>query len=142
MKIQWPTRRARESSGSASGLPGLNDCLRRARYPRPLNREAQSLLSHPETELDEPDVAIALRYDGGADDLPRISAAGRGPIARQILAVADRHGVAVRRDRALAEVLAPLEIGSAIPVAAFAAVAEILAHLYRTDRALAAERRP
>lgn len=89
--------------------------------------------------VDEPEVAIALRYEAGGD-APRVTASGRGAIARQMLQVADEHGVAVRHDRALAEVLAPLEIGSVIPVAAFAAVAEIIAQLYRVDRSMSADR--
>ena len=84
--------------------------------------------------------AIALGYDSVSDDLPRVIASGRGAIARQMLAIAEHHGVPVEHDRPLAELLHPLELGSPIPTAAFAAVAEILAHLYRADRALAAER--
>lgn len=90
--------------------------------------------------MNRTEVAIALGYDAAGDDLPRVTATGRGAIARQMLAVAQQHGVAVRQDRALAELLQPLDVGSPIPLAAFAAVAEILAHLYRTDRALARER--
>ena len=60
-------------------------------------------------------------------------AKGHGPIAEQIIAVAKEHGVAVRRDRDLVDVLDRLEINTPIPVAAFAAVAEILAHLYRVN---------
>lgn len=89
--------------------------------------------------MDEVEVAVALHYGTGGD-VPRVTASGRGRIARQMVEVAGRHGVAVRHDEALAEVLAPLEVGSAIPVAAFAAVAEILAQLYRIDRSLAAGR--
>lgn len=81
----------------------------------------------------DPDTAVALRYDPKGDDLPRIVAKGRGAIADQIIAVAKEHGVAVRRDQDLVEVLDRLEINAPIPVAAFAAVAEILAHLYRVN---------
>lgn len=89
--------------------------------------------------MDEPEIAIALHYESGGE-VPTVVASGRRAIARQMLEVADAHGVAIQRDQALAELLAPLEVGSPIPIAAFAAVAEIMAHLYRVDRALAAER--
>jgi flagellar biosynthesis protein len=85
----------------------------------------------------EPDLAIALRYEPEGDDAPRVTAKGRGAIAAQIIAVARDHGVAVRQDRSLAQLLSSLEVDSPIPVAAFAAVAEILAHLYRVDQQLA-----
>lgn len=87
--------------------------------------------------MEDPDLAIALRYDCGGDEAPRVAAKGRGAIAAQIVAVARDHGVAVRRDRGLAQLLASVEIDSPIPVAAFAAVAEILAVLYRVDQQLA-----
>jgi flagellar biosynthesis protein len=84
----------------------------------------------------DPDVAVALRYDADGDDLPRVVAKGHGAVAEQIIAVAKAHGVVVRRDRDLVEVLDRLDINAPIPVAAFAAVAEILAHLYRVNDAL------
>ena len=87
--------------------------------------------------MEEPVLAVALRYAGDDDDIPRITASGRGAVARQICEVAEAHGVTVRRDGDLARVLAELEVGSPIPLAAFAAVAEILAHLYRTNAAMA-----
>lgn len=87
--------------------------------------------------MEDPDLAIALRYHPDGDDAPRITAKGRGAIAAQIVAVARDHGVAVRRDRSLAQLLASVEIDSPIPVAAFTAVAEILALLYRVDQQLA-----
>jgi flagellar biosynthesis protein len=40
----------------------------------------------------------------------------------------------VRRDAELVQVLAALDVGRPIPAAAFAAVAEILAYLYRLDK--------
>ena len=92
--------------------------------------------------MEDPDLAIALRYHPGVDDAPRLSAKGRGAIAAQIVAVARDHGVAIRRDRSLAQSLGTLEIDSPIPVAAFAAVAEILVHRYRVDRQLAASHGP
>lgn len=81
----------------------------------------------------DPDVAVALGYERDGDNLPRVLAKGRGAIAAQIVAVAEEHGIAIRRDEDLVEVLDRLEIDAPIPVAAFAAVAEILAHLYRVN---------
>ncbi len=82
---------------------------------------------------EDPTTAVALGYERDSDDLPRVLAKGRGAIAAQIIAIAEDHGVAVHRDEDLVEVLDRLEINAPIPVAAFAAVAEILAHLYRLN---------
>lgn len=82
---------------------------------------------------EDPNTAVALRYDPADDHLPRVVAKGRGAVAEQIIAVAEEHGVTIRRDGDLVEVLDQLDIDAPIPVAAFAAVAEILAHLYRVN---------
>lgn len=79
-------------------------------------------------------VAVALRHERGRDHIPRIVASGRGAIAEQILAVAFAEGVKVRQDADLAEVLSALDVGSDIPLEAFAAVAEILSYIYRANQ--------
>ncbi|MGI9490821.1 MAG: EscU/YscU/HrcU family type III secretion system export apparatus switch protein [Geminicoccaceae bacterium] len=82
---------------------------------------------------DDSSKAVALRYERKGDDLPKVVAKGRGAIADQIIAVAKENGVVVRQDQDLVDILDQLEINAPIPVAAFAAVAEILAHLYRIN---------
>jgi flagellar biosynthesis protein len=86
--------------------------------------------------MEDPDLAVALSYDPERAAAPRVVAKGRGALAAQIVAIARDHGVAIRQDRDLAALLSTLEIDCPIPVAAFAAVAEILAHLYRANREL------
>ena len=57
--------------------------------------------------------AAALRYEGtGA---PKIVAAGRGHVAERILEAAREAGVPIRDNRALAESLAKLQLGTEIP---------------------------
>lgn len=88
----------------------------------------------------DPKTAVALGYDRHGDDLPRVLAKGRGAIAAQIIAIAEEHGIAIRADEDLVAVLDQLEINAPIPVSAFAAVAEILAHLYKLNDSMG--RRP
>jgi flagellar biosynthesis protein len=77
--------------------------------------------------------AVALHYDRDMDAAPRITATGRGYVADQIVALAFAHGVRVREDADLVEVLATLEVDSVIPLEAFTAVAEILSYVYRAN---------
>ena len=65
--------------------------------------------------------------------MPRVVASGRGAIADRILELAFAHGVKVREDADLAEILTAVEVGHQIPLAAFAAVAEILFYIYRAN---------
>ena len=86
--------------------------------------------------------ATALRFDADAGaHAPKVVASGRGLIAERLLEEAERAGVPVRRDPALAEALAGLEIGHEVPEELWAAVAEVLAWAYRLD-ARSAESRP
>ena len=77
--------------------------------------------------------AVALRYDPNREEAPRIVAGGEGFIAEQIVRIALDHGIAVRKDADLVEILAKLDIDALIPLEAFAAVAEILSYIYRTQ---------
>ena len=82
---------------------------------------------------DKPQKAVALEFDPQERDIPTIIATGTGFVAQQILNIAFEHGVKVREDANLVEILAKLEIGDEIPIIAFAAVAEILSHVYRWE---------
>ena len=87
----------------------------------------------PESAPKSPTKAVALHFDRELDDAPRIVAAGRGYVADQILALAFAHGVRVREDADLVEILSALEVDSLIPLEAFTAVAEILSYVYRAN---------
>ena len=75
---------------------------------------------------------MALR-EAAAGGNPRVTAAGRGALAEQILEIAFARGVKVREDAELAEILAAIEVDSEVPVEALAAVAEILSYVYRAN---------
>jgi flagellar biosynthesis protein len=81
----------------------------------------------------KPNKAVALHYDRELDAAPRIVASGKGLVADQILALAFAHGVRVREDADLVEILSLLEVDSLIPLEAFTAVAEILSYVYRAN---------
>ena len=77
--------------------------------------------------------AVAIK-DGSADgNIPIITAAGRGKLAEQILAIAYENDIKVRSDADLAEILAQVELESPIPSEAFMAVAEVLSYVYRAN---------
>jgi flagellar biosynthesis protein len=78
--------------------------------------------------------AIALGYDRGKDHAPRVLARGGGDVADRIVEAAQQHGIPIERDPDLLQCLQPLSCGAEIPVAAFEAVAGILAFLYRKNR--------
>ncbi|QQG35858.1 MAG: EscU/YscU/HrcU family type III secretion system export apparatus switch protein [Micavibrio aeruginosavorus] len=92
-----------------------------------------SLIPLNKKEKSSRQVAVALQDAPTSEDVARITAAGRGKIAEQILQIAFENGVNVREDGALAEMLATIELDSPIPSEAFMAVAEILSYVYQAN---------
>ena len=74
--------------------------------------------------------AIAIKEARNQSEIPKVISGGKGKVAEQILQVAFQHGIKVREDSDLAEILSAVDVDAEIPIAAFAAVAEILAHMY------------
>lgn len=77
--------------------------------------------------------AVALAYERGLDSAPRVVARGSDALAERILSLALAHGVKVREDGDLVEILETIDLDETIPLEAFAAVAEILAHVYMAN---------
>jgi flagellar biosynthesis protein len=85
--------------------------------------------------------AVALRYDrkvsSQGNEVPQVVARGQARVAEAILALAREHRVPVREDRDLVALLSACDVGSAIPVELYSAVAELLVWVYRTNSLLA-----
>jgi flagellar biosynthesis protein len=79
--------------------------------------------------------AVSLKYERGLDRAPRVTAKGRGELARKILALAREHGVPIEKDTALLDALYRLDINEQIPEELYRVVAEVLAFVYRMNSA-------
>ncbi len=77
--------------------------------------------------------AVALAY-GAGDAAPRVVAKGRGLIAEEIIARAAAHGVYVHESPELVSLLMQVDLDAHIPPQLYAAVAELLAWLYRIEK--------
>jgi flagellar biosynthesis protein FlhB len=76
-------------------------------------------------------LAVALAYEPGSA-APVVVAKGADKVAKRIREEAAKHGVPIRENKPLARALfRSVEIGEAIPVALYRAVAEVLAAVYR-----------
>ena len=79
--------------------------------------------------------AVALKYEVGSSEAPRILAMGRGNMAHQIIDRAKGADVTVFRSSLLARALYYTgEIGAEISEQLYQAVAVVLAYLYRVDK--------
>ncbi|MFH2093673.1 MAG: EscU/YscU/HrcU family type III secretion system export apparatus switch protein [Pseudomonadota bacterium] len=80
-----------------------------------------------------PKKAVALRYDRKKDDAPAVVAKGQGKVAEKIIELAQKHGIPIKDDPDLIEVLSSLDIDEAIPSEIYVAVAELLAFVYSAN---------
>jgi len=78
--------------------------------------------------------AVALRYDIDRDKAPLILASGRGPVADEILRIAEDNKIPLYEDPELAKLLSKLELDTEIPPELYTLVAEVLFFVYKLDR--------
>jgi flagellar biosynthesis protein len=76
-------------------------------------------------------LAVALHYDKGAGEAPRVVAKGKGAIGEKIVETARAHGVPIEENAGLAAALSEVEIGEEIPEDLYKAVAEVLVFILR-----------
>ena len=77
-----------------------------------------------------PKKAVALKYDRKTDSSPKVTAKGKGKVARKIIELAKKHDVPIKDDPDLIEVLSALDIDEEIPSEIYVVVAELLAFVY------------
>lgn len=73
-------------------------------------------------------LAVALEYSG--EGAPRVTAKGSGEVAEAIMKAAAEHGIPLRNDHELVEVLAQLPLDTEIPEILYRTIAEIIAFAY------------
>jgi flagellar biosynthetic protein FlhB len=84
-------------------------------------------------------IAIAIRYEPEQMDTPIVLAKGKRLIAEKIREIARENSIPIVEDKPLARgMYDKVEIGSAIPVEFFTAVAEILAYVFKLKNRAAA----
>ena len=83
------------------------------------------------TTPEEDTLAVALEYETGSREAPRVTAKGRGDIAEQIIAVAQANGIVIETNEYLAEALSTVELDERIPIELYEAVAEVIGFVLR-----------
>ncbi|WLR53452.1 EscU/YscU/HrcU family type III secretion system export apparatus switch protein [Mesobacillus subterraneus] len=78
--------------------------------------------------------AVALGYNAGSMDAPKVMAKGRGLLAEQIIEKAKDHDIPIQEDPSLVEVLSQLELNERIPEELYQAVAEVFSFIYHLDK--------
>ncbi|MBQ7197822.1 MAG: EscU/YscU/HrcU family type III secretion system export apparatus switch protein [Selenomonadaceae bacterium] len=79
--------------------------------------------------------AVALKYDADKDTAPRVVAKGKGHTAEHILEAAQKSSVPVYQNKTLVNMLMALDIDREIPPELYKAIAEVMAYVYKMDKA-------
>ena len=88
-----------------------------------------------ETENIADKQAVALKYDMQKDSAPRVVAKGKGHTAEHILEAAQKNSVPVYQNKTLVNMLMALDIDREIPPELYKAIAEVMAYVYKMDKA-------
>jgi flagellar biosynthetic protein FlhB len=115
-----------------------NPRIKAARRRRRAIKKAKALADVPKADVvvtNPTHIAIALRYDRKTMRAPKIVAKGIRLNAQRIREIAEQHQVPLVENKPLARMLFKHgRVGSEIPAQMYAAVAEILAWVYRMNR--------
>jgi flagellar biosynthetic protein FlhB len=116
----------------------VNQRVKTARRKRRAMSKAKSLAEVPRADVvvtNPTHIAIALRYDRKTMRAPKVIAKGIRLNAQKIREIAQQHQVPIVENKPLARMLFKHgRIGGEIPAELYAAVAEILAWVYRVNR--------
>jgi flagellar biosynthetic protein FlhB len=126
------TRKEREEEAKQSDGDPKAKARMKARARALAKKRALMAVKNADVVVTNPThVAVALRY-GPKDPAPVVIAKGHDEVALRIRAEARRHGIPILENRRLARALdAEVPVGRAVPAAHFAAVARVLAFVYR-----------
>jgi flagellar biosynthesis protein FlhB len=127
----------KEDMKNSDGNPKMKAAARKRRRRR-VQTKAKMLASVPKADVvitNPTHIAIALRYDRKSMRAPMVVAKGIRLNAREIREIAQRHQVPIMENKPLARMLfRHARVGSEIPAQLYAAVAEVLAWVYRVNR--------
>ena len=124
----------KEEAKSSEGNPQVKAARRRRRATSKAKQLAE-VIKADVVVTNPTHIAIALRYDRKTMRAPKVVAKGIRLNAQKIREVAQRHQVPIMENKPLARMLFKhARVGGEIPTQFFAAVAEVLAWVYRVNR--------
>jgi len=78
-------------------------------------------------------LAISLKYSGGSNHAPKVTAKGQGWVAEKIIAMAEQQNIPIKKDKDLVALLEKIDVGREIPESLYKLVAELLAWVYQLN---------
>lgn len=125
----------KEETKNAEGNPLVRNMLRRRRARHSVRKMLAAVPKADVVVTNPTHLAVALRYDRKTMKAPIVVAKGSRLNALRIREIAAQHQVPIMENKPLARMLFKhARVGGEIPAQLYAAVAEILAWVYRTNR--------
>lgn len=84
-------------------------------------------------EIKPRSLAVALQYEKGTREAPRVVAKGRGLVAEKIVELARDNGVIIETNPVLAEALSGVELDDTIPLELYEAVAIVIGYVLQVS---------
>ena len=114
------------------GSPEVKSRIRRLQFEMSKKRMLQEVPKASVVLVNPTHVAVALRYDADKMDAPVLVAKGADLMAEKIREIARAYGVPIIRKPELARTIySTVKLNALIPQTLYAAVAEVLALIYR-----------
>ncbi|MBI2874490.1 MAG: EscU/YscU/HrcU family type III secretion system export apparatus switch protein [Firmicutes bacterium] len=130
--LRMTREEVKEEYKETEGQPQVRSRVRRRQREMARVRHLAAVRDADVVVVNPVHYAVALRYDESTMDAPLVLAKGKGYLAVLIRRLAGIHRVPVVAEQALARALyASTEVGTAIPVDLYQAVAEVLAFIYK-----------
>ena len=138
--LKMSKQEQKDENKQTEGSPEVKAKIRRMQMEKSANAARQTaalddVASATAVITNPTHFAVALKYDVGSPDAPKILAMGRGHMAAQIIERANNARVTIFQNPLLARALYfSGEIGQEIPERLYQAVAVVLAYIYRVDK--------
>ncbi len=85
-------------------------------------------------EIRPQSLAVALQYEKGSRQAPRVIAKGRGHLADRIVAMAKEHDIIIEANPVLAQALAGVELDDTIPLELYDAIAVVIGFVLQAQK--------
>ncbi len=131
-ELKMSREEIRQEHKESDGSPEVKGRIRQAQQALARGRMLQDVPTADVIVTNPTHFAVALRYDEKRARAPIVVAKGADLIAARIREIAGEHGVTIVESPPLARALhRSVDIGSEIPAALYAAVAQVLTYVYQ-----------
>jgi flagellar biosynthesis protein FlhB len=130
--LRMTRQEVKQEMKESEGSPEVKARVRRLQHQLSQRRMMEDVPTADVVLVNPTHFAVALKYEAGTAKAPKIVAKGLDEVALVIRKLADAHDVPVVESPPLARALyRQAQVGQEIPVALYAAVAQILGYVYQ-----------